>query len=400
MIGPMTQEFDLGVALRELAGDRELCALAACLLVRQLAPSLDKVRPATRDAVAVIERWAYGEASPDDVERARAAAVEPSPFVVAIYVIALGDPEARRSSLAMLATLVPATLWSATPEAKPVIAAKPKLPLAELMRDPKVARATEAQRARIAATLREVLDGDRDAAIARYRAWVAAGTRPTRAQPVIMHDRLPEKPPTKSEGDRVLIEAVASHLTHHVAKIASVYHDRDARWVHVDVYAIPTDGAVVLATSGMAERPLFPARVDGKTAGVYTELVIELPADWRFADSDLTDPRWFWPIGWLRHLARMPHRHSLAYRPRETTGPMSPPGGPRATDFDAVLFLASSRVPPLAIVGRTIEFLVVCPLYAEELALARSRGTSELLARFAAKQLDPERVDPARPRLA
>ncbi len=396
----MPHELDLAAALLGLAEDRELVALAACLLVRQLAPSLDKARPATRDAIAVIERWARGEASPEDVEAARAGAVEPSPFVVALYVIALGDPEARRSSLATLATLVPATLWSATPEAKPMIAANRKRPLAELMREPKVARATEAHRARIAATLREVLGGDRDTAITRYRAWVDGGTRAPRAQPVIVHDRLPEKPATKSEGDRVLIEAIAAHIAHHVAPIASVYHDRDSRWVHVDVHAVRTDDAVVLATSGMAELPLFPTGLDGKTAGVYTELVVELPADWRFADADLTDPRWFWPIGWLRYLARMPHRHSLAYRPRETTGPMSPPGGPRATDFDAVLFLASSRVPPLAIVGRTIEFLALCPLYPAELALARSHGTSELLSRFAAKRLDPERVDLARPQLA
>src|ERR1700690_1089785 len=123
----MRHELDFAAALSELTGDRELVALAACFLVRQVAPSLDKARPGTRDASPVIERWARGEASPDDVERARAAAVEPSPFVVALYVVALGDPEARRSSLAMLETLVPATLWSATPEAKPVIAAKPKL---------------------------------------------------------------------------------------------------------------------------------------------------------------------------------------------------------------------------------------------------------------------------------
>ncbi len=398
----MADHLDLGVLLRGLAADRELCALGACLLIRQLAPSLDRVKPATRDAIEVIERWACGDATSAEVARARAAAVEPSPFVVALYVIALGDADARASALATLETLVPATLWSMKPEARPVIAAHPKQPLAELMREPRVARAVEAQRAGLAAALRGVLGdgGDHAAAIARYRAWLASGSQRPRAQPVIEHGRLPEKPATKSDGDRVLIEAVAAHLTHHVAPITSVYHDRDSRWVHVDLHAISTERGVALATSGMAERPLFPVGLDGTGAGIYTELVIELPAGWRFGEADLTDPRWFWPMAWLRFLARTPHRHSIEYRPRETTGPMSPPDGPRATDFDAVLFLASSRVPPLAIVGRTVEFLAVCPLYPEELALARRHGTSELLSRFAAKQLDPVRVDPARPRVA
>jgi hypothetical protein len=338
--------------------------------------------------------------SDEVVRRAREAAVAPSPFVVAVYVIALADAAAdRASAAATLARLVPATIWAATADGRRVIEAAPKRPLAEVTREPAVARAVEGQRAKLATLIRMVLGdgGDPAAAFTRYAGWLAGDVPAERPQVVIAHDRLGEYPPTRRERDPVLGAAVAAHVERHAGAIAQVYGDRDARWVHLDVLVAPRAGELVVVTSGMAERPLYPvSRTAERTAGVFTELVMRLPADWRHDEAALGEPRWFWPFGWLRYLGRMPHRHAVAYRARETSGPMSRPDAPRAMAFDGVLFLASAAVPAMAMVGRTVEFLAVCPLHPEELALARERGTDALLGRLRDAGIDPEVVDPER----
>ena len=46
-------------------------------------------------------------------------------------------------------------------------------------------------------------------------------------------------------------------------------------------------------------------------AGAETraELMIALPAEWKLADSQLEDERWYWPIRNLKALARLPHEY-------------------------------------------------------------------------------------------
>lgn len=61
-----------------------------------------------------------------------------------------------------------------------------------------------------------------------------------------------------------------------------------------------------------------------------------------------------------------------------------------------MLFLASERVPELAMVGRTVTFLDVCPLHPAELAYARGHGTAAMLERFAERGVDPRAVEPER----
>ena len=51
-------------------------------------------------------------------------------------------------------------------------------------------------------------------------------------------------------------------------------------------------------------------------------------------------------------------------------------------------------------VGREIRFLDVCPLYPDELAMARAGGSKPLLEAFAARGIDPGVVDLVRPSVA
>jgi hypothetical protein len=327
-----------------------------------------------------------------------------SPLVSALYALALADDDDLGTAIRLF-SLVPVRLWANTEAGERALAAVPDLSpesakvFAGLMRTPAVARGVAALRVRAVAVLRDVLgDGaDHQAPRARYAAWVAAG--PTAP----LNRAVPAQPATHSDGDAVLTEAINAHLARRVGPIARVYPGRDPRWVKLDVHVIPAGDELVLVTSGMAERPLFAADLGGGTQGYYTELVMRLPADWQITEADLADVadrQRAWPVVWLRYLGRMPHRRAMVFRPCETTGPILPWGPARASEFVGALFVASARVRPLALVDRNVEFLAVCPLYPEELALARGRGGGELLARFAARGLDPERVEPNRERLA
>nr|HEX4312334.1 suppressor of fused domain protein [Kofleriaceae bacterium] len=395
----MAAHDDLTEALCALRGTPRLLALAGCAVVRQLVSArADDVRPATRDALAAIEAWARG-GDREVVTAARAAASEPSPVVVALYALASEPVDDR--AIATLASLVPWLRWASTASGRATIAAHPKRSPGELMREPAVARALEGTRAELAALVKHVVTGGGDV-LARYDAWLAGAATGDRPQPVIHHDRLPARPDTRSDGDRALLDAVAAHVARHVGPDASVLRDRDARWVRVDLHAIARPDELVLVTAGMAERPLAPVFPAGAAPTIYSELVMRLPASWPRAQPALAEPRWSWPLAWLGLLAREPHRHGVAYRPRQTTGPIArpgalPAGATRATDYDGALFVASTLVPPLALVGRTVEFLAVCPLFPSELAFARDRGTDALLAKLAARGVDPERVAVERP---
>jgi hypothetical protein len=210
-----------------------------------------------------------------------------------------------------------------------------------------------------------------------------------------------------SRGDDALVERVCRHLEPHFGEASVVYHDRVNEWVHVDVHVVlPADpsGTTVLFTTGMSERymtapPSVPRGAYARTA----ELVMRLPGRWPTSEESLTDPRLFWPYGWLRYLARYPFKyktffasgHSLELA-HDSASPVIP------CPFAGVLLRYPVELGKSAVMARgdgpeRTVFLAVLPLLESELRFVEAHGSRALIERAAASGIDLELADVARP---
>lgn len=141
-----------------------------------------------------------------------------------------------------------------------------------------------------------------------------------------------------------------------------------------------------MITAGMSGRPtLVP---DDQTVWKYTELMIYLPESWPVSKESIKNFEQYWPIGWLRKLSRFPHENKTWFCWGDTI-PNGEPPEPFAsnTDFCCMLLL-----PPIQEdedffelkinKEKAIRFLVVVPIYKEEMEFKIKHGYRKLLDKF------------------
>jgi hypothetical protein len=197
--------------------------------------------------------------------------------------------------------------------------------------------------------------------------------------------------------------AVVGHITAHLGPVEWVYHEFLSDLVHVDVHVVeptPERAYRTLVTCGMSDRAMtVPADVSSPS---FAELMVHLPASWPLSDDALSDERYFWPVRWLKVLARMPHEYST-WLDAWHTMPNGDPPEPFAADTElCALMLTPPVLAPAGFEllvtpdGKEIAFHEVLPLYADELALKLAEGTDALIERLDAAGvqpiIDPERI--------
>jgi hypothetical protein len=167
------------------------------------------------------------------------------------------------------------------------------------------------------------------------------------------------------------------------------------------ISAIPMKDRLALVTTGMSSQPLTVPR--GGEEYQYAELLLYLPKDWPLTEDDLEDPNAFWPIDWLRRIARYPHEERAwlggpfaIIANEEPPQPLAP-----NTQLSCLLALAETEgFSPLALPdGRRVVFYTLFPLYTEERDLERAKGIKELLLRFQSRRIS-QVVDVNRPNVA
>lgn len=203
------------------------------------------------------------------------------------------------------------------------------------------------------------------------------------------------------------IEEIERHLAAHLGQVSTVLHEIVSDLVHVDVHLVPPSpprASWTLFTTGMSDRPMTaPEGVDER----HAELLLSLPADWRMDLLQQTPPapeheRWYWPIGWLKQLARFPHEYDTWLGAGHTI-PNGDPPRPFApgTRLCCWLLLPPMCLPESALQlaladGRTVRFYALHALHPEEVSLKLNRGTDALLDELERAQVT-EVLAPARP---
>jgi tetratricopeptide (TPR) repeat protein len=191
------------------------------------------------------------------------------------------------------------------------------------------------------------------------------------------------------------LEALEAHIEKYFGPYRNVYHEVASLDIHVDIAIVEPSrqrNYYALITMGMGARKM---NVPGASKDQdRAELIICLPPDW---DLDkLEDERWYWPLRWLKILARLPITDNtwLGW------GHTIPNGEPFAdnTKFCALLLLnpgafgkksAYCKLPN----GERVNFYQVVPLYEEETQFKEKNNVQILLNFLDRDALEYVRID-------
>jgi hypothetical protein len=206
--------------------------------------------------------------------------------------------------------------------------------------------------------------------------------------PIYRH--APRKAPFQlAIGEGHIIETISDHIERHVGKIETVFHEVISDLIDVDVHIVPAAGERdfhVLVTTGMSEAPMTVP--EGAEEFRFAELVLCLPASWPLTQESFNDERNYWPIRWLKMLARMPHEYDTWLGVGHTV-PNGDPPEPFSPDTKLCCWMLQ---PPLMFEeefsvlqyesGNCVNFLALVPLYREEMDFKLNVGSDELIERF------------------
>lgn len=192
-----------------------------------------------------------------------------------------------------------------------------------------------------------------------------------------------------SETDEQLLECLGEHLAAHIGEVKMVFHEIISEVVHVDVHWIeptPERDFHTLVTSGMSDRPMTVP--DGAEEYQYAELLIALPSSWPLTQEAFEDEDNYWPVRWLKMLARMPHEYNTWLGMGHTV-PNGDPPEPFAGNTKMCCWMMGPPVlvpedfSPLVIgPEKQIHFYSMLPLYREEMELKLREGFEAIMERL------------------
>lgn len=118
---------------------------------------------------------------------------------------------------------------------------------------------------------------------------------------------------TDSRGPEVYTEeemsAIEEHIKNTFGEFENVFHELVSPDIHVDICVVPPSEErdyYTLVTMGMGAHRMNVPEELAEYKLERAELAIALPPDWKLDEESLKDERWYWPIGLLKVLARLP----------------------------------------------------------------------------------------------
>lgn len=182
------------------------------------------------------------------------------------------------------------------------------------------------------------------------------------------------------------LDALEAHIETHFGPMKNVFHELVSPDIHVDIAIVePREGRnyYTLVTMGMGAHCMnTPPELDSHKLQ-RAELLINLPADW---DIHGKEEEWYWPLRWLKVMARLPGQHNTWLGWGHTV----PKGEPFAenTKLCGMLLLdpaafgeeaAKCTLPN----GEVVNFYQMIPLYEEEMTFkVNNKGAGPLLERM------------------
>lgn len=188
------------------------------------------------------------------------------------------------------------------------------------------------------------------------------------------------------------MSAIEQHIQSTFGVFDQVLHELDSPDIHVDICVVPPSerrNYYTLVTMGMGAHRMNVPKELAEYNLERAELAIALPPDWKLDKDSMQEQRWYWPVGLLKVLARLPISNDTWLGFGHTMEKQSPFAedtelcaailtGPQDMDLDTcgeVCILPG---------GEEVNFYQVLPLYREEMEYKLEHDADALLERLAA----------------
>lgn len=193
------------------------------------------------------------------------------------------------------------------------------------------------------------------------------------------------------------LRELEAYIEKEYGEFPTVLHEIVHGDLHIDIAVIPPRpecNEYTLVTMGMGAYKMKVPRSFRTHFPKYAELVLSLPADWNMESKD---PKWIWPMLFLKVLARLPKNdhtwlsdeHTVPNFENEHLAPDTALNGALIlsdTDRDGQLrrFTTSKK--------KTIQFYRVVALYQEEMDYKLIYGAQALLQLLKENASDPDAI--------
>jgi tetratricopeptide (TPR) repeat protein len=179
------------------------------------------------------------------------------------------------------------------------------------------------------------------------------------------------------------MNALERHIEKYFGPFTNVFHEIASPDIHVDIAVVeptPERNYYILVTMGMGARKMSVPKDLAEFHLERAELLVCLPPDWKL--DDLEDEKWYWPLRWLKILARLPCDEDtwLGW------GHTIPNGSPFAenTRLSAVMLISPGAFGKkshecLLPGGEGLNFYQIIPLYDEEVEYKLKHDAKALL---------------------
>ncbi len=188
------------------------------------------------------------------------------------------------------------------------------------------------------------------------------------------------------------MSAIEQHIQSTFGAFDQVLHELDSPDIHVDICVVPPSerrNYYTLVTMGMGAHRMNVPKELAEYKLERAELAIALPPDWKLDKDSMQEQRWYWPVGLLKVLARLPISNDTWLGFGHTMEKQSPFAedtelcaailtGPQDMDLDTcgeVCILPG---------GEEVNFYQVLPLYREEMEYKLEHDADALLERLEA----------------
>lgn len=188
------------------------------------------------------------------------------------------------------------------------------------------------------------------------------------------------------------MSAIEQHIKNTFGEFENVFHELVSPDIHVDICVVPPSerrNYYTLVTMGMGAHRMNVPKELAEYKLERAELAIALPPDWKLDKDSMQEERWYWPVGLLKVLARLPISNDTWLGFGHTMEKQSPFAedtelcaailtGPQDMDLDTcgeVCILPG---------GEEVNFYQVLPLYREEMEYKLEHDADALLERLAA----------------